>query len=38
LLPDTFITIAENTLIDLLMRRVLDSALSQLAVWEAQGL
>jgi diguanylate cyclase (GGDEF)-like protein len=39
LYPDSFIPMAESTsLIDLLMRRVLDLALSQLAQWDAEGL
>ena len=39
LLPDNFIPMAESTsLIDLLMRRVLDLALTQLAQWHEQGL
>ena len=37
--PDTFVPMAESTsLIDLLMRRVLDLSLSQLAEWDEQGL
>ena len=37
--PDTFIPIAESTsLIDLLLHRVLSTSLSQLAVWDRQGL
>jgi diguanylate cyclase (GGDEF)-like protein len=39
LMPDTFIPIAESTsLIDLLLSRVLDLALAQVARWEAEGL
>ncbi|MDP9466364.1 MAG: bifunctional diguanylate cyclase/phosphodiesterase, partial [Actinomycetota bacterium] len=39
LYPDSFIPMAESTsLIDLLMRRVLDLSLSQLAEWDAEGL
>ncbi len=37
--PDTFIPIAESTsLIDMLLHRVLDQALGQLADWDAAGL
>ncbi len=39
LLPDNFIPMAESTsLIDLLMRRVLDVALAQIAAWDREGL
>ena len=39
LMPDNFIPMAESTsLIDLLMRRVLDLALAQIAAWSAGGL
>ena len=39
LTPDTFIPMAESTsLIDLLMRRVLDLGLAQVAAWESEGL
>jgi diguanylate cyclase (GGDEF)-like protein len=39
LFPDSFIPMAESTsLIDLLMRRVLDLALSQMAQWDTEGL
>ncbi len=39
LYPDSFVPMAESTsLIDLLMGRVLDLALSQLAAWDAEGL
>jgi diguanylate cyclase (GGDEF)-like protein len=37
--PDTFVPIAESTsLVDLLLRRVLDDALRQVVVWERLGL